>query len=194
MKQRNPEYPVERLLINRWSPRAMSGAPMDHATLMQLFEAARWAPSSFNNQPWRFIYAHRDTQAWGRLFHLMVEFNQSWAQNASALIVLISRDTFEKTGKPSRTSSFDTGSAWENLAIQATAMGLVAHAMEGFSYKKARSELNMPEGYTVECMIAVGYPADKEILPDETAEREEPSGRKSLDEIVCEGSFTFQTS
>lgn len=193
MKERQPQYPVERLIINRWSPRAMSGAPMSHETLMQLFEAARWAPSSFNNQPWRFVYAYRDTSAWNRLFDLMVEFNQSWAQNASALIVLISRDTFEKTGKPSRTSSFDTGSAWENLAIQATAMGLVAHAMEGFSYEKARSELDVPEGYTVECMIAVGYPAANVVLPQEIAEREGYSGRKSIKEIVSEGCFAFST-
>jgi len=192
MRQRQPQYPVDRLIINRWSPRAMSGAAIPHESLMSLFEAARWAPSSFNNQPWRFVYAHRDTPQWDRLFNLLVEFNQTWAQHAGALIVVISRDTFEKNGKPSRTSSFDTGSAWENLALQATAMHLVAHAMEGMQYDQARKELNVPEGYTVECMIAVGEPASQDILSEKLQEREEPSGRKDTHEIISEGTCTFE--
>ena len=191
MKQRKPEYPVERLIINRWSPRAMSGAPMSDEELMPLFEAARWAPSSFNNQSWRFIYAHRDTPEWDTLFDLLVAFNQSWAKNAAALVVIISRNTFEKTGKPSRTSSFDTGSAWQNLALQATSMNIVVHGMEGFSYDKARKQLNVPDGYTIEAMAAVGKPASELVLPDEQQEREEPSGRKPLSEIVTTGTFTF---
>jgi len=189
MRQRQPQYPIDYDILQRWSPRAMSGASMDHDTLMSLFEAARWAPSSFNNQPWRFIYAHRETAAWDTLFSLLVDFNQQWAQHAAVLVVMISCDTFSKTGKPSRTSSFDTGAAWENLALQATKMNIVAHAMEGFSYKKARTQLAIPEGYTIEAMLALGYPADASILPSQLQEREELSGRKPVTEFVCHGNW-----
>ena len=191
MNYRISDYPVADLIMNRWSPRAMSGENISQEILLCLFEAARWAPSSFNNQPWRFVYAHRGTQVWDKLFNLLVPFNQKWAQHAAVLLVLISRDTFEKTGKPSRTSSLDTGSAWENMALQGTAMNLVVHAMEGFSYKKARHTLNVPEGYTVEAMIAIGKPAPATILPKELQERENLSYRKPVIDFIAEGTFSF---
>lgn len=189
MAKRQAQYPIAEFIINRWSPRAMSGESMSDEELMSLFEAARWAPSSYNNQPWRFIYAKRETPQWDTLFNLMVEFNQSWAKNAAALIVVVSRDTFEFDDKPARTHSFDTGAAWENLALQASVDGLVAHGMEGFSYKRAKEELNIPDGYTVEAMIAVGKPGNKDDLPQELREKEVLSDRKPLREFVFEGMF-----
>jgi len=156
---------------------------------MSLFEAARWAPSSFNSQPWRFIYAKRDTPAWNNLYDLMVQFNKDWTKNAAVLIVIVSRDTFEYNNKPSITHSFCTGSAWENLALQGFANGLVAHGMEGFDYNKAKTVLHIPDGYTVEAMCAIGRPGKKEDLPQKMQEEEKPSDRKPITEFAFEGTF-----
>lgn len=187
--KRHAEYPIANNILNRWSPRAMSGKPISDEQLMTLFEAARWAPSSYNNQPWHFIYAFRNTPAWHTLFDLMVPFNQSWAINAAVLIVLISRNTFFLNNKPSRTHSFDAGAAWENLALQGSMMGLVVHGMEGFDYDKAKKILHIPEDYTVEAMIAVGHPGRKEDLPEQLRDREKPSDRKKVKEFISEGVF-----
>ncbi|PJC37489.1 nitroreductase [Candidatus Peregrinibacteria bacterium CG_4_9_14_0_2_um_filter_53_11] len=187
--KRTANYPISSALLNRWSPRALSGETLSDAELMPLFEAARWAPSSYNGQPWRFVYAKRDSAAWDTLFGLMVEFNQSWAKNAAALVVVVSRTTFEHNGELSVTHSFDCGAAWENLALEAEARGLVAHGMQGFDYGKAKSELGVPEDYSVECMIAIGKPGKKEDLPKDLQEREFPSDRKPLEDIIMEGKF-----
>ncbi len=188
-RYRKPEHDIDRLFIGRWSPRAMSGEEIPTEQLMSLFEAARWAPSSYNNQPWRFFYARRGTEHWDMFFNLLVEQNRLWAKHAAALIVIVSKETFDYNNKPSRTHSFDTGAAWENLALQGSAMGLVVHGMQGFSYEQARTVLQLPEGYTVEAMAAVGRPGNREDLPPEQQEREFPSGRKSLPEIVREGKY-----
>jgi nitroreductase len=187
--QRTSDYPIERLLLERWSPRAMAGQPISDEELMTLFEAARWAPSSYNGQPWRFIYAKRDTKHWAKLFDLLVPFNQSWCHAAAVLVVIVSRDTFAWNNKPARTHSFDTGAAWENLALQGHAMGLVVHGMEGFDYERAKKELNIPDGYTVEAMFAVGRPGRKEDLHKELQEREEMSNRNPISSFVFEGEF-----
>ncbi len=185
--KRISSYPVSDLILNRWSPRAMSGEPITDDELMTLFEAARWAPSSYNNQPWRFVYAKRDSEHWDTLLGLLVEMNKAWAKHASALVVMISKNNFEFNGEPARTHSFDTGAAWENLALQGTMMGLVVHGMQGFDYDKAREVLGVPEGHTVEAMAAIGKPGKKEDLPQELQEREAPSDRRPLEEIVFEG-------
>ena len=189
MSTRKSQYKVDDTILNRWSPRAMSGESMSDEELMTLFEAARWAPSSYNSQPWRFIYAKRDTEHWDRLFNLMVEFNQSWTKNAAVLVVVISRDTFEFNNQLSRTHSFDTGAAWENLAMQASINGLVTHGMSGFDYDRAKTVLNIPDGYTVEAMIAIGKPGPLEVLPPDLQEGEKPSDRKKVGEFVFEGMF-----
>ncbi len=176
-------------IVNRWSPRALSGEPIRQDELMSLLEAARWAPSSFNGQPWRFFYARRDTEHWTPYFDLMGEFNQQWASNAAVLIVVVSRTTFEHNEKPAATHSFDTGAAWQNLALQAGAMGLVAHGMQGFDYEKAHQMLRLPEQYAVEAMVAVGRPGRREDLPEDMRKREEPSGRKPIEQIAFEGTF-----
>ena len=188
---RKADYPIEKLFLDRWSPRAMSGEEISEAELMVLFEAARWAPSSYNNQPWRILYARRGTPHWQTFFDLMVPQNQVWTKNAAALLVFISKTTFDFNGKPYPTHSFDTGAAWENLALQAWLKGYVAHGMQGFDYDKAKTALDIPEGFRVEAMAAVGRPGKKEDLPPENQKREAPSERKKLSEIVCEGKFSW---
>ena len=188
-EHRTTEHDITPLILNRWSPRALSGEEISDKELMALFEAARWAPSSYNNQPWRFIYAKRNTPHWNKLFSLMVEFNQNWTKNAAVLIVVTSKNTFDHNGKPSRTHSFDTGSAWENLALEATHRGLVTHGMEGFDYDRAKKELEIPNDYTVEAMIAIGKRGKMEDLPADMQKNEKPSTRRPLREIVMEGKF-----
>jgi nitroreductase len=180
---------IEELFLNRWSPRAMSGEEISEEELMTLFEAARWAPSSYNNQPWRILYARRDTEHWPVFLGLLVEGNRAWAKEAAALLLFVSKETFDFNGQPYPTHSFDTGAAWENLALQATLKGLVTHGMQGFDYERARAELNIPEGFRVEAMAAVGRPGDPANLPEQARAREKPSDRKPLEEIICEGPF-----
>ncbi|WP_303906170.1 nitroreductase family protein [Thiohalomonas denitrificans] len=187
-KSRHPEYPIEPIFRDRWSPRAMSGDPLERSELMSLFEAARWAPSSYNNQPWRFVYALRDSPGWDRLFSLLVEFNQSWASGAGALILVAAKQTFDN-GKPSVTHALDAGAAWENFALQGTLNGLVVHGMEGFDYQRARTELGIPDDHDVLAMAAIGRPGRIEDLPGPLREREVPSDRKPLAEWVFEGRF-----
>jgi nitroreductase len=186
---RQAEFDADDFFVERWSPRALSGAPVSKEMLMILLEAARWAPSGFNNQPWRFLYAHRDTPAWPVFLGLLVEFNRSWAERAGVLIVVASKTVFDHNGKPSRTHSFDTGAAWQNLALQASLKGLVAHGMEGFDYEKAKKDLNVPDEYNIEAMIAIGHPGRKEDLPAALQAREVPSPRKKVSEIAFEGGF-----
>lgn len=191
-KYRKPEYDVDKIFVSRWSPRAMSGEEIDKTDLMSLFEAARWAPSSYNNQHWRFLYARRNTENWKKFFDLLVEQNQVWAKNTAALIVIVSKKTFDYNNKPALTHSFDTGAAWQNLALQGSMKGLVVHGMQGFDYEKAKKELDIPDGYKVEAMVAVGKPGKKETLPKELQEIEFPSDRKKLSEIVSEGKFKWR--
>jgi nitroreductase len=167
----------------------MSGEEIDEATLFSLFESARWAPSSNNNQPWRFLYARKNTPYWPVFFDLLTESNQAWAKNAAVLIVVVSKTTFDSNEKFSRTHAFDTGAAWENLALQGSILGLVVHGMQGFNYDQAKIVLHIPDIYQVEAMIAVGKKGKKEDLPAHLQEREAPSVRKSIAEIAMEGLF-----
>ncbi len=183
---RKSQYEINPLILNRWSPRSMTGEGIIDDDLMCLFEAARWAPSSYNNQPWRFIYAKRDTKYWEVLFNLLVEANKAWAKNASVLVVVIARKNFEFNEKPARTNQFDA--AWENLALEATIRGIATHGMQGFDYEKARKDLEFPENFDVLAMIAIGRKAGEHLSP-QPQEREYPSDRKPLKDIVMEGSF-----
>lgn len=186
---RQANYPIQPFLLSRWSPRAMSGEALTQDELMPLFEAARWAPSSYNAQPWKFLYAHRETDAWKTFFDLLVPFNQCWAHTAAALIVVVAKTTFDHNGKFSITHALDSGAAWENLALEASARGLVAHGMEGFDYAAAKQNLHVPDDHVVLAMIAIGKPGRREDLPAELQEREEPADRRPLSEIVMEGGF-----
>jgi len=185
---RTTEYPIDDIFLKRYSPRAMSGEPISKEELMTLFEAARWAPSASNIQPWRFIYAMRGTPEFDKLFSFLIDFNKDWCIRASALIVTISYKLTHK-GTLGVTHSFDTGAAWENFALQSSTMNLVAHGMQGFDYEKAKTELSVPDDYAVEMMIAVGKHGKIEDLPEALQPREKPSDRKPLEEIVFEGKF-----
>ena len=186
-KFRKPDHEISPLFINRWSPRAMSGEEIGRDELMRLFEAARWAPSSMNNQPWRFLYAMRNGAHWKTFFDLLVPGNQAWCVNAAALIVAVSKTTFDFNGKPARTHSYDTGAAWGYLALQGSMLGLVIHGMQGFDYDKAKEVLRIGDEHQVEAMAAVGRPGRKEDLPLPLQEREFPSSRKNVEEFVFEG-------
>ena len=188
---RKADFPVEPLLVDRWSPRAMSGEAIPLEELMPLFEAARWAPSSFNAQQWRALYAGRETEHWTRFFELLVDANKAWAKNAAFLVLFISRKLFDHNNKPSITHSYDCGAAWENFALQGFRQGLVVHGMQGFDYERARTELGIPDDFQVEAMAAVGRLGGKEVLPEALQKRESPNERRKLQESICEGRFCF---
>ena len=159
---------------------------------MTLFEAARWAPSSYNNQPWRFVYARRGDKEWEIFFNVLIDFNKTWCKRADTLILVVSKNNFENNNKPSATARFDTGSAWMSLALEAHTRNLIAHGMQGFNYEAIKKDLNIPEGFTVEAMIAIGKQGDKNDLPEDIRAKEVPSTRKSLKDIVSKGNFPFK--
>ena len=190
---RTADHPIDPLFLERWSPRAFTGEAISEADLMTMFEAARWAPSSYNSQPWKLLYARRDTPHWEKFLGLLNEFNRSWAQRAGVLIVIVSNSVMRPPGAdkdvPSHSHSFDTGAAWASLALQATRSGFQAHGMVGFDIDRAFAELNVPAGYRVEAAIAIGKVGDKSILPEAMRAREVPNTRKPLAEVVSEGGF-----
>jgi len=188
---RTPEHPIETLFVARWSPRAMSGEPLTEEELRTLFEAARWAPSTYNEQEWRFLYARRNTPQWPPVFDLLVEGNQVWCENAAVLCVILAHKVFARNGKPNPVHLFDCGCAFENLALQGTALGLVVHGMQGFDYEKARTVLKVPDDYAVVAMFAAGRPGDVNDLPEAARKGEKPSDRKPIDEFIREGVFDF---
>jgi nitroreductase len=190
---REAGYPIDPLFLERWSPRAFDGSQIPDEDLMTIFEAARWAPSAFNSQPWRFLYAKRGDANWDRFLGLLIPWNQGWAHSASALVYILS-DTMPMTGKDgsaqeSRTHSFDTGAAWASLALQATRMGYHAHGMSGIQYDLARAELGVPERYRIEAACVIGRIGDPAILDEKQRAREHPSGRKPLSDFVFAGGF-----
>jgi nitroreductase len=189
--KRQADHPIDPLFLDRWSPRAMSGEEIAKEELLVLFEAVRWAPSSYNNQPWRILYARRGSEQWPLFFDLLVETNKVWAKNAAALLLFVSKTTFNHNGKPYPTHSYDTGAAWQNLALQGYLKGYVVHGMQGFDYERARVTLHIPEGFRVEAMAAVGRPGAQEELPEALRQRETPSDRRKLEQTICEGPFRF---
>lgn len=192
---RQSDYDIHPQFLGRWSPRVFTGEAIAEATLFTLFEAARWAPSANNSQPWRFVYTLNGSQSWSALFDLLNEKNQKWAAQASALVVLVSKTTHIRQGdtEPShlRNHSFDSGAAWASLAFEAHRAGWGTHAIGGFNREKAREILGVPEGYSVEVAIAIGRQVEWSSLPPELQEREKPNQRKSLDKLVAEGRFAF---
>lgn len=187
-KQRQVDYPIEPL-IYRWSPRAMSGEPISEKEMLTLFEAARWAPSTYNEQEWRFLYALRDTPHWKMFFDLLMEANQAWCQNAAMLVVILAHKVFSKDGKPNPVHLFDCGNAIENLALQGTAMDLVVHGMAGFDFDRAKTNLKVPDDYAVAAMFAVGKPGDPDKLPEKLRAQEIPSARRPTVQSIREGPF-----
>lgn len=192
---RTADHAIDPLFLERWSPRAFSTETISDAELFTLFEAARWAPSSYNSQPWRFVYAKRAGAGWETLLGTLNPFNQSWAKHAAALVILVSNTTMRPPGGdkdvPSRSHSFDAGAAWNALALQAARSGWQAHAMVGIDFDKAAQDLGVPEGFHVEAAIAIGRPGDKSQLPEALQAREQPSPRKPVSEFIAEGRFSF---
>lgn len=189
MTDRKTDYPILPIFPERWSPRAFDPRPMDDATLFAMFEAARWAPSSINLQPWRFIYAKRDDAHWESFLSGLWEANQSWAKNASALVYVVSDTKMEMRGTVmvSPTHSFDAGAAWMAMALQGTSMGVITHGMAGVDFDRAREILQVPEQFAINAAIAVGYPGDKASLPEPLREREAPNSRRPVSESISNG-------
>lgn len=188
---RESQYPVEPIFLDRWSPRAFTGEVIAEQDLLTILEAAHWAPSSANQQPWRFVYTLKGSPDWDKFVDLLVESNQEWARNASALIFVVSRgfngDLSE--GRTSYTHSFDAGAAWAFLAMQASFSGFHVHGMGGIKHDLIRETFSIPEGYRIEAGVAVGRIADKSILSERNQEREVPSLRKPLSELAFRGKF-----
>ena len=194
MTERQAHHPVDPIFTRRWSPRAFDRSVMPDADLHTIFEAARWAPSAFNSQPWRFLYAKRGDPDWERFQSLLIPWNRSWAHSASVLIYILSDTlpfTDRKTGEPapSTTHSFDAGAAWASLALQATLMGYHAHGMSGIEYDLARAELRIPDRYALNAACVIGRIGDPAILDDKLRARETPSDRKPLADFVFRGGF-----
>lgn len=193
MTDRTPDHPVADLFIDRWSPRAFDRSQLPEADLMTVLEAARWAPSAFNVQPWRFVYARRGDAAWQELVDLLSPFNRDWAQHASALVYLFSdRDIDGKDGKPGRangTHVFDAGAAWAQAALQATALGYHCHGMGGFLKEEINDRLGVPERFRPQLAVAIGRRGDVSELSETLRERETPNGRKPLSEIAFPGTW-----
>ncbi len=183
------DSPIHDLLRRRWSPRAFADRTVEPEKLRSLLEAARWAPSSFNEQPWAYFVAARDEPAeYNRLLSLLVEGNVTWARRAPVLMLSVARLNFERTGKPNRHALHDVGLASGNLVTQATTMDLVVHQMAGFHVEKARTLFSIPEGWEPVAAIAVGYPGDPDSLPEKLRERElAPRSRKPLEQFVFTG-------
>jgi len=183
---RNADYEISQQFINRWSPRSFLEKDIPEDVLLSIFEAARWAPSASNIQPWRFVIAR--TQEDLEKFHsFIVPGNLAWAKHAPAIAVILS-ETLTERG-PNAWHAFDAGTAWSHLALEAHNKGLVTHAMGGFDKELARQVLNIPEQYELHAVIAIGYQGEKEALPANLQEREKPSGRRPLKESLFEGTF-----
>jgi nitroreductase len=191
---RQPDFAVDPLFLERWSPRAFDGSDLPDADLAIIFEAARWSPSAFNSQPWRFLYAKRGDADWDRFLSLLIPWNQSWAHSASVLIYILSDSlpfTDKETGAPagSHTHSFDAGAAWACLALQAARLGYHAHGMSGIQHDLARAELAIPDRYRLEAACVIGRIGDPATLDEKLRARELPSGRKPQSEFAFRGRF-----
>jgi nitroreductase len=190
---RTPEHPAHRIFVDRWSPRGFGDEAIPESELRTFLEAARWAPSSYNSQPWRFLYALRGQKEFETFLAPLIEFNRGWARHAAVLVYVISKTTFTPAGKTepvvSRTHSFDSGAAWANFANQAALSGWAAHGMSGFDVAAAQQALGVPDGFAVEIAVALGRKGDGAHLPAALLEREKPSPRRPVGDIAAAGLF-----
>jgi len=190
---RRPDHPIQSIFLERWSPRSFDPIDMPEADLMCMLEAARWAPSAFNIQPWRFLYSLREDAYWSTYLDTLDAFNRSWASQASALVAVLSDTTMPNDHQvpqaPLRSHGLDTGAAWAHLALQATSLGYQAHAMAGIDLARARESLNVPDNFCIQIIIAIGKQADPARLPEDLRKREMPSDRLPLEKIAFAGGF-----
>jgi nitroreductase len=184
-------FDIHPIFTQRWSPRAFTGEAVPDSVLFTSFEAARWAPSSSNAQPWRFLYSKNGSSTWEIFLNLLNPNNRVWAAKASALIFFVSQKTKNRNGEiiVSKSHSFDTGAAWENFALQALLLGWSTHGMGGFDREKTRVDLKVPADYEIEAAIAIGKQGDKANLPPELRERESPNGREPIEKLAFEHGF-----
>ena len=191
--ERTPDHPIEPLFIRRWSPRAYQPAAMPFSDLFSMLEAARWAPSAYNIQPWRFLYSLRDDTHWQTYLSVLDAGNANWASNASALVVVLSDTEMpsrqDRPPTQSRYHSFDAGASWALLALQATALGYQAHAMAGVDVDQARKKLAIPATFSIEVVITIGKLAAPSTLPPALQAREKPSQRRPLSDTAFAGIF-----
>jgi nitroreductase len=187
-KPATTEFPVHDLIRNRWSPRAFSDKPVEPAVLASLFEAARWAPSSNNEQPWAYLVATKDNpEDFAKMLSVLVDFNAGWAKSAPVLVLAVARLNFPN-GNPNRNAFYDTGAATALLSVEATARGLGVHQMAGFDPAKAKQVFEIPAECEPIAAIAIGHPGDHNSLPQKLQEREvAPRTRKPLSEFVMSG-------
>jgi nitroreductase len=186
-----PDHPVHELISHRWSPYCFEPRPVEPQKLLSCLEAARWAPSSYNEQPWNFIMATRENQAeFAQLLGCLLEANQGWAQHAGALLLTVISTTFARNGKPNRVALHDLGLAAGNLCVQATALGLSVHQMGGVDLEKSRQVYSIPVTHAPVTAIAIGYAASPEASNPELAERDRGERtRKRLSEFVFRGQW-----
>jgi len=193
LSPRSTEHRIDPDMLARWSPRAFADESIPQADLLAILEAARWAPSAFNAQPWHFIYAGRESEHFATLVDLLAPFNQGWAKHAAALVFIASRTTRTSADgtseSPSTTHAFDAGAAWGLLALQATKLGWHAHGMSGLDHARAAVELGLPPEWRIEIAVALGRQGDAGSLPEALRSRETPSPRKPLADIISEGRF-----
>ncbi len=194
-KSSQTQYPIEDVLRQRWSPLAFSDRMVEPEKLRSVLEAARWAASSYNEQPWSFIVATSDNKAeFDRLLSCLAEGNQEWARNAPILMLSVAKLNFERNGVENRHAFHDVGAASAELAIQATANGLFIHQMAGFDVPLAQQTYSIPDGYEPVAAIALGYLGDPTTLSERLQQRENsPRTRKPLEKFVFSGSWN-QTS
>ncbi len=184
------DHPVHDLIRHRWSPRAFADKPVPPEVLRSLFEAARWAPSSSNEQPWAFLVATKNDPAYPKLLSTRVEFNQLWAKNAPVLAIAVSRLSFARTGHPNRNAFYDTGASVAHLTTEASARGLFVHQMGGFDPQKAKELFAIPADWEPIAAFVIGYPGDPQTLPETLRDRElAPRSRKPLSEFVMSGAW-----
>jgi nitroreductase len=183
------QHQVHDLIQQRWSPRAFSSQPVPPEVLRSLFEAARWAPSSNNEQPWAFLVTTSDDKDnHAKMLSTLVEFNQAWAKHAPVLAIAVSEMAFAKNGHPNRNAFYDTGAAMANLSAEATSRGLFVHQMAGFDPHKAIELFEIPSGWEPIAAFTIGYPGNPESLPETLRQRElAPRERKPLDSFVMGG-------
>ena len=191
VKRATPDHPIQDTLAERWSPYGFSERPVGADDLCSLFEAARWAPSSYNEQPWRYLVATKDDAGeFSRLLSCLVEGNQAWAKSAPVLVITVARLSFTKNEKPNAAAIHDIGLASANLTFEATRRGLHVHQMIGILPDRVHELYEVPEGYRAVTGIAIGHASDPATLDDRYRERDTtPRTRKPLDEIVFSGKF-----
>lgn len=188
---RIPDHPVDPIFVNRWSPRSFSDETLPEPELLAMLEAARWAPSASNHQPWRFAYGLRGDAGFDAILGSLVQFNADWAGKAAALVAVASKSTISgpEGDIANPFHSFDAGAAWMSLAVQAHLSGWVVHAMGGFVHEKAAAALSLPAGHDLHAIVAIGRQGATAALPEKLRAREVPNTRLPLSQVARNGTF-----